>query len=357
MLTKASPGVHFDTVLLESNAARKDDFDDRQSSTVNRFGGVVPERSIQVVTGGAGFIGSHICQLLLSRGDHVRVLDNFSSGKMSNIEAFQQEYGGRFEVVKGDIRDLSTLRAVMENASTVFHQAAMVSVQKSVEAPLEANAVNLEGTLRVFQAAKEAGARKVVFASSTAVYGNSEELPKRETMAAEPVSPYAAAKYGAEIYGRIYSTLYGLPVVSLRYFNVFGPRQDPSSDYAAVIPKFISRMLGGKRPVIYGDGCQTRDFVFVEDVARANLLAANSDTAGLALNIASGQRYSLNDLAVILDELLGLDFQPVHEPARLGEVRDSEADISSAKKTIGYLPEVTLRQGLERTAAWFRANG
>ncbi len=321
------------------------------------IGGGVPERGIQVVTGGAGFIGSHICQRLLKRGDRVRVLDDFSSGKMSNIEAFQHEYPGQLEVFEGDIRDLGILRGVMEKAGTVFHQAAMVSVQKSVEAPLEANSVNLEGTLKVFHAAREAGVNKVVFASSTAVYGNSEELPKRETMAAEPVSPYAAAKYGAEVYGRIFSTLYGLPVVCLRYFNVFGPRQDPSSDYAAVIPKFISRMLKGHRPIIYGDGGQTRDFVFVEDVARANLLAAESSAQGLALNIAAGQRYSLNDLVVILDELLGLDFQPVYEPARLGEVRDSQADISLANRTIGYLPEVTLRQGLERTAAWFKSNG
>jgi len=318
----------------------------------------VPERGIQVVTGGAGFIGSHICQILLKRGDRVRILDNFSSGKIANIEPFRTEYPGQLQVCKGDIRDPVTLAQVMEGATTVFHQAAMVSVQESVENPLEANSVNLEGTLKVFQAAKEAGVRKLVFASSTAVYGSSEELPKRETMAAQPLSPYAAAKYGSEIYGRIFSTLYRLPVVSLRYFNVFGPRQDPTSEYAAVIPKFISRMLEGKRPVIFGDGEQTRDFVFVEDVARANLLAAEADEAGgLALNIATGQRYSLNDLVVILDEILGLDFHPVYEPARLGEVRDSQADILLANKTIGFVPEVAVRDGLRRTVEWFKANG
>ncbi len=320
------------------------------------MGGCVPERGIQVVTGGAGFIGSHICRLLLKRGDRVRVLDNFSSGKMANIEAFGHEYPGQLEVVEGDIRDLRTLREAMEKAATVFHEAAIVSVQKSVEDPLEVNSVNLEGTLKVLQAAREAGVRKLVLASSTSVYGSSEELPKRETMAVEPLSPYAASKYAGEIYGKIFSTLYRLPVVCLRYFNVFGPGQDPTSEYAAVIPKFISRMLEGKRPVIYGDGGQTRDFVFVEDVARANLLAADSGAAGLALNIAAGQRYSLNNLVVILDELLGLDFQPVYEPARLGEVRDSQADISLANRTIGYLPEFTLRQGLERTASWFKAH-
>ncbi|RPJ81288.1 MAG: SDR family oxidoreductase [Acidobacteria bacterium] len=312
---------------------------------------------MQVVTGGAGFIGSHICQILLKRGDSVRILDNFSSGKIANIESFRTEYPGQFQVFEGDIRDAVTVAQVMEGATTVFHQAAMVSVQESVENPLEANSVNLEGTLKVFQAAKEAGVSKLVFASSTAVYGSSEELPKRETMAAQPLSPYAAAKYGSEIYGRIFSTIYGLPVVSLRYFNVYGPRQDPASEYAAVIPKFISRMLAGKRPVIFGDGEQTRDFVFVNDVARANLLAAEADASGLALNIAAGQRYSLNDLVVILDEILGLNFQPVYEPARLGEVRDSQADILLANKTIGYAPEVTVHDGLRRTVEWFKANG
>jgi len=216
------------------------------------------------------------------------------------------------------------------------------------------NSVNLEGTLKVFHAAREAGARRVVFASSTAVYGNSEELPKRETMTGEPVSPYAAAKYGGEIYARIYSSLYGLPVVCLRYFNVFGPRQDPTSEYAAAIPKFISRMLQAKRPVIFGDGRQTRDFVFVEDVARANLLAADSNATGVTVNVATGERYSLNNLVAILVELLGSDLQPVYEAARPGEVRDSQADISLAKRTIGYLPQVSLRQGLERTTAWFK---
>ncbi len=263
-------------------------------------------------------------------------------------------YPAQIEVFEADIRDHGALGEVMENATAVFHQAAIVSVQKSVEDPIEANSVNLEGTLKVFQAAKDAGVRKVVFASSTAVYGSSEELPKRETMATDPLSPYAATKLAGEIYAKIFSTIYHLPVVCLRYFNVFGPRQDPTSEYAAVIPKFISRMLAGKRPVIFGDGGQTRDFVFVEDVARANLLAADSAAGGLALNIAAGQRYSLNDLVVILGEILGLDFQPVYESARLGEVRHSQADISLAKRTIGYLPAVTLREGLKRTAAWFK---
>jgi len=330
-----------------------------QSSIVNRqsLGGFVPDRGIQVVTGGAGFIGSHICQLLLERGDRVRILDNFSSGRTANLEHFQHEQAGRLEVFKGDIRDLAIVERVMEGAETVFHQAAIVSVQKSVEDPLEVNSVNLEGTLKVFQAAKDAGVKKIVFASSTAVYGSSEELPKRETMSVDPLSPYAAAKYGGEIYGKIFSTLYGLPVVCLRYFNVFGPRQDPTSEYAAVIPKFITRMLRGQRPVIFGDGGQTRDFVFVEDVARANLLAADGPATGITLNIAAAQRYSLNDLVVILGEILGLDFQPVYEPARPGEVRDSQADISLAKKIIGYIPAVTLQDGLRRTVTWFRANG
>ncbi|MFB3905846.1 MAG: SDR family oxidoreductase [Acidobacteriota bacterium] len=357
MLAKASLGVHVATVLLESKRQKDGRLIIVTHELSINWGGLVPERGIQVVTGGAGFIGSHICQLLLKRGDRVRVLDNFSSGKRANIEPFKRHFPAQLEVIEGDIRDSGALRGVMDEATTVFHQAAMVSVQKSVEDPLEANSVNLDGTLKVFQAAREAGVRKVVFASSTAVYGNSEELPKRESMTAAPLSPYAAAKYAGEIYAKIFSALYGLPVVCLRYFNVFGPRQDPTSEYAAVIPKFISRMLRGQRPVIYGDGNQTRDFVFVEDVARANLLAGDPGAGGAVLNIAAGQRYSLNNLVVILDELLGLDFQPVYKPARLGEVRDSQADISLANRTIGYAPVVTLREGLKLTAHWFKANG
>ncbi|HXK59571.1 MAG TPA: SDR family oxidoreductase [Acidobacteriota bacterium] len=314
----------------------------------------MPECRVFLVTGGAGFIGSHICEWLLRRGDSVRILDNFSSGKRSTVSRLKKRYPNQVEVFDTDIRDYRSLRRATQNVAAVFHQAAIVSVQKSVEDPLEAVSVNLEGTAKVFQAAKESGVQKVVFASSTAVYGNSEELPKSESMSLQPLSPYAATKEGGEIFGRIFSMLYGLPIISLRYFNVFGPRQDPATEYAAVIPRFISRMMAGDRPVIYGDGEQTRDFVYVDDIVRANLLAAESPVAGIALNIASGQRYSLNSLVLILNDVLNLDFQPKYEPARPGEVRHSLADISLATKTLGYRPEVSLREGLLRTIAWFR---
>jgi len=315
------------------------------------------KRTVSLVTGGAGFIGSHICGLLLERGDEVRVLDNFSTGKRENIREAESRHAGQLRLVLGDIRDSKVLRDVMSGADLVFHQAAVVSVQKSVEDPLGTHSVNLEGALKVFEAARAAGLRKVVFASSTAIYGDSEELPKREDMKPNPLSPYAATKYAAEVYASIYSNLYQTPVVCLRYFNVFGPRQDPKSEYAAVIPKFVTRMLSGQVPVIYGDGEQTRDFVFVEDVARANLLAANSSVAGVSLNIASGRRYSLNSLIAALNGILGLDCRPKHEAPRLGEVRDSHADISLAGSALGYTPQVGLDEGLRRTVEWFRKAG
>jgi UDP-glucose 4-epimerase len=315
------------------------------------------QRTRSLVTGGAGFIGSHISELLLERGDEVRVLDNLSTGKLENVRAAGSRHGERLRFVEGDIRDAVTLEKALDGADLVFHQAAMVSVQKSVEAPLEAHSVNLEGTLRVFEAARAAGVKKVVFASSTAVYGNSPELPKKEDMKLDPLSPYAATKYAGEIYGSIYSALYGLPVVCLRYFNVFGPRQDPTSEYAAVIPKFIARLLSGRPPVIYGDGEQTRDFVFVEDVARANLLAAASAATGVSVNIGSSRRYSLNELAAVLNQILGLDCKPIYEAPRQGEVRDSHADISLAGAAFGYSPRVGLEEGLRRTVEWFRKAG
>jgi len=232
-----------------------------------------------------------------------------------------------------------------------------VSVQKSVEDPLEAHSVNLEGALRIFEGARAARVRKVVFASSTAVYGDSEELPKREGMKLNPLSPYAVTKHACELYASIYSSLYQTPVACLRYFNVFGPRQDPKSEYAAVIPKFVTRMLSGRVPLIFGDGEQTRDFVFVEDVARANVLAADSSAAGVSLNIASGQRYSLNSLVLVLNRILGLNYKPEYEAPRLGEVRDSHADISLAGAALGYSPRVGLEAGLKRTVEWFRKSG
>jgi nucleoside-diphosphate-sugar epimerase len=318
------------------------------------LGGIVEKSRISVVTGGAGFIGSHLCEKLLERGDRVRIIDNFSSGKASNVSALRGLHPGRLEIFEADIRDRSLVEEIMAGADFVFHQAAVVSVQKSVDDPIETDSVNVGGTVKVLEAARRARVRKVVMASSTAVYGNSEELPKRENMPVQPLSPYAASKYSAEMYGAVFSTLYNLPVVCLRYFNVFGPRQDPASEYAAVVSKFIDRLLAGQPPVIRGDGEQTRDFVFVTDVVRANLLAAEGPASGVSLNIASGERYSLNSLVLILNELLGGGTEPVYAPARLGEVRHSQADVSSALAILGYQPKVSLREGLQRTIEWFR---
>ena len=307
-----------------------------------------------VVTGGAGFIGAHLCRLLLSEGRRVRVVDNFSSGKLENLAEVQRDFGANLEVVDQDIRDLGGLVRTFEGAETVFHQAALVSVEASIRDPVESNSVNVEGTLKVLQAARKNQARKVVLASSTAVYGQCPELPTGEETPADPISPYGLTKYVGELYCAMFSRLFGLPTVALRYFNVYGPRQDAASEYAAVIPKFIARMSKGCSPVIFGDGEQTRDFVFVRDVARANLLAAMSDCQGMALNVASGRRISLNQLVVLLNDVLKTSLQPVHTEAREGEVRHSEADFSLARQQIDFQPSVSLRQGLSETAAWFR---
>ncbi len=307
-----------------------------------------------LVTGGAGFIGSHICEFLLGRGSRVRVLDNFSTGKKANVEPLRLKYPGLLDVIDGDILDKSALIEGMRGVEAVFHEAAVVSVQRSVEDPLETDRVNLQGTLGLLEASRQAGVRKVVLASSTAIYGDSEELPKREDMKPHPLSPYAVTKYGSELYASVYTRVYGLPVVCLRYFNVFGPRQDPSSDYAAVIPKFITRILSGQPPVIFGDGEQSRDFVYVEDVVRANVLATESDAAGMSLNIATGTRYSLNQLATSLNRLMGAALDPIHEQPRIGEVRHSGADISRARSTIKFAPQVSFEEGLKRTIDWYR---
>jgi len=223
-----------------------------------------------------------------------------------------------------------------------------------VEDPLDCNSVNVEGTLKVLVAARDAGVQKVVFASSTSVYGDSEDLPKREEMKAEPISPYAVTKYVGELYCKIFSEIHNLPTLALRYFNVFGPNQDPKSEYAAVVPRFLSRVLAGESPIIYGDGEQSRDFIFVEDVVAANLLAAASDVQGTHLNVACGQAFTVNEVAGMINEILGLDLEPIYQSARLGEVRRSQADISQASKLIGFTSKCSLRNGLSQTAEWFQ---
>ena len=310
-----------------------------------------------VVTGGAGFIGSHICRALLRQGHGVRVVDNFSTGRLENLAQALDQYPSQCEICEQDIRQLGELKKLFQGAATVYHQAAMTSVQKSVEDPLECTSINVEGILKVLLAARDAGVRKVIFASSTAVYGNSEILPKHEEMKPDPVSPYAVTKYMGELYCNIFSEIYQLPTLGLRYFNVFGPNQDPESEYAAVIPRFISRALSGQNPIIYGDGEQSRDFIFVDDVVSANLVAAESSIQGKSLNIACGQGFAINALVEILGEILGLELTAEHQPPRPAEVRHSVADISLAGQLIGFHPGISFREGLRQTVEWFQKKG
>ena len=304
-----------------------------------------------LVTGGAGFIGGHLVEGLLREGWRVRVLDDFSSGRDANLV----EAAESIELVRGDIRDAETVDRAAEGVEVVFHQAAVPSVPRSVAEPLRTNSVNLDGTLRVLESARRAGVRRVVYAASSSAYGNTRVLPKVETMPAMPRSPYALQKYAGETYCRLYTELYGLETVALRYFNVYGPRQDPASEYSAVIPRFLTACLKGEAPLVFGDGEQSRDFVFVEDVVRANLLAADAERAsGVSVNVASGRSTTLNALLEAIIELTAASVSPRHDAARPGDVRESVADLSRAKELLGYLPEVELREGLVRTFEYLR---
>jgi UDP-glucose 4-epimerase len=301
-----------------------------------------------LVTGGAGFIGSHIAAALIERGERVRIFDNFSSGKVSNLESL----GFSVEVMKGDLADLAAVRKAMSGVRIVFHQGADPSVNRSMEDPSGSYRANVLGTVNVLQAAKEAGARRVVFASSCAVYGDSPVLPKLEAMTPEPLSPYAASKLAGEELCTLFAGNMDLEAVALRYFNVFGPRQDPSSAYAPVIPKFIAALRDGGQPTIFGDGEQTRDFVYVEDVVRANLLAAETPGAsGAIVNVASGRSISLNRLAALIGELMNRTVSPDYLPARSGDIRDSSADVRLAKDVLGFERGVSFEDGLARTVA------
>lgn len=309
---------------------------------------------LDVVTGGAGFIGSHLARTLLENGREVLVVDDLSIGTLENLAGLQTRFGAAFQFVDLDVRDTQRLKLALDGAEVVYHQAAIPSVQRSIENPIRSNYVNVGGTLNVLAAARESGVRKVVFASSSSVYGDAESLPKIESMDARPLSPYAVSKLADELYGRIYSSIHQLPTVGLRYFNVFGPRQNPASQYAAVIPKFVARMLAGKPPVIYGDGEQSRDFTFVQNVVSANLMAAGSDASGVSVNIGSGERHTLNELVRLLNEILGTTFEPFYDAPRLGDVRHSLAGLEVAKSEIGYYPETGFRDGLERTVEWLK---
>jgi UDP-glucose 4-epimerase len=307
---------------------------------------------LALVTGGAGFIGSNLVRGLLARRWQVRVLDNFSTGMDRNISDLES----RIEVIRGDIRTLSTCRRALKDTRAVFHLAALPSVARSVEDPISSNEVNVSGTLNLLEAAREQKVESFVYSSSSSVYGDTPRLPKRERMRETPMSPYAVSKLTAEKYCQIYARLYGLRTVALRYFNVYGPRQDPSSEYSAVIPKFITALLGGRRPEIYGDGRQTRDFTFIKDVVEANLLAAAAGSAaGTAVNIGAGSRYSLLKLVKVLNSILGTDLPPLLGAVRLGDVRHSLAAVDLAGEVIGYQPRYSLEEGLRETVKYFRS--
>jgi len=304
-----------------------------------------------LVTGGAGFIGSNIVAELVQRKERVRILDNFSTGMRSNLEPF----AGSIEVIEGNLSDLETVRSAVHGADFILHHAALPSVPRSIEQPINTNNVNVAGTLNVLVAAKEEGVKKVVVASSSSVYGDTNESPKRESMQPKPLSPYAVSKLACEHYARVFCEIYGLPTIVLRYFNVFGPRQNPDSQYSAVIPKFIKAMLEGKRPVIYGDGTQSRDFSFVQNVVEANILATQAaNVKGVTMNVACQESYSLLDLVESLNAILGTAIAPVFEPSRKGEVKHSLADISLAREHIKYLPTVKWKEGLARTVDWYK---
>jgi UDP-glucose 4-epimerase len=308
-----------------------------------------------VVTGGAGFIGSHLVERLLGHPDaHVRVLDDFSTGRMVNLP-FAATAGARLEIVRGDIRDLATVERVAAGAAVIFHQAAMRSVPRSVADPLGANDHNVNGTLNVLEAARRAGVPRVVYASSSSVYGDRPELPKREDQPPAPISPYAVSKAAGEQYAAVWHRLYGVETVGLRYFNVFGPRQDPASEYAAVIPRFILWGLQRVPLEIHGDGQQSRDFTYIDNVVEANCLAADApDAAGQAFNVGCGERVSLLDIIGRLETLLGRPVERQHAPSRAGDVPHTLANIERAGKLLGYTPLVPFDEGLRRTFDFFR---
>ena len=304
-----------------------------------------------LVTGGAGFIGCNLVRALLARGEQVRVLDNFSTGRAANLEGLL----GSITLVRGDVTDAALVEQAMTGVDYVLHQAAIPSVPRSIEAPLESNRANVLGTLTVLDVARRVGVRRVVYAASSSAYGETPTLPKVETMRPDPLSPYAASKLAGEHYLSVFTTCYGLETVSLRYFNVFGPRQDPESQYAAVIPRFVTSALTGQRPVIFGDGLQSRDFCYIDNAVEANLVACTAkEASGKVFNVACGVRTTLLDVIETLSAILGKPIQPLHEPARPGDIRHSLADITAARTVLGYTGRVSLREGLEKTLEWYR---
>jgi UDP-glucose 4-epimerase len=311
----------------------------------------VAGEKLYLVTGGAGFIGSHIAEALVKRGERVRVLDNLITGKHENIAHLRD----KLEFIEGDIRDYEQTRHAVAGAQVVFHEAAVPSVPRSVDEPLLNHDCNVNGTFNVLLAARDAGVKRVVYAASSSAYGETEVLPKQEEMLPTPLSPYAAAKLFGEYYCQVFTRVYGLETACLRYFNVFGPRQDPSSPYSGVISKFVTALLQGETPVIYGDGEQSRDFTYIDNVVDANLCAAEAPEAvGQVMNLGVGERITLNALLAELQKILGTDLKPRYEAVRAGDVRHSLADISQARKLLGYEPRVMLAEGLRQTVEWYR---
>jgi nucleoside-diphosphate-sugar epimerase len=309
---------------------------------------------IALVTGGAGFIGSHIASALSAGGARVRILDDLSTGHRENIE----EIGGDIDFIQGSVADEQLLAKAFENVELIFHEAAIPSVPRSVEAPRNTHVASVDGTFSLLLAAKEAGVKRVVYAASSSAYGDQPTLPKTEQMPPDPLSPYAVAKLVGEYYCRVFTRVYGLETVSLRYFNVFGPRQDPGSQYSGVVSRFISALLNNERPVIFGDGEQSRDFTYIDNVVAANLSAASAPNAvGKVINVANGQRITLNQLLEELKQLTGrTEVTAEYREPRVGDVRHSLADISMARELLGYESRVDLRQGLQRTLDWWKTS-
>ncbi|MEW6382140.1 MAG: SDR family oxidoreductase [bacterium] len=303
-----------------------------------------------LVTGGGGFIGSNLVKALLSQGERVRVLDNFSTGKRENLTGVLDQ----IELIEGDIRNPEVVNRSVQGVDYILHQAALPSVPRSIADPISSTSVNIDGTVNLLVAAKECRVQKFVMASSSSVYGDNPTLPKHEGLPPNPLSPYALTKLADEQYCQIFSRLYGLKTVVLRYFNVFGPGQDPNSQYAAVIPKFIISLLRGLPPTVFGDGEQSRDFTFIENVVQANILAARSEVCdGMPINIACGQRISLNELLRELETILVKKVTPLYQPPRPGDVRHSLADVERARTYLGFNPLVNIREGLRKTVDWF----
>ena len=304
-----------------------------------------------LVTGGAGFIGSNISHVLIERGYHVTVLDNLLTGKEENISDLMDN--GMFRFVNGSINDENVLSEVMKDADYVLHQAAIPSVPRSVKDPVRSNEANVDGTLKVLNVARGSDIKKVVYASSSSVYGDTPTLPKLEDMIPNPKSPYAVSKLTGEYYASVFSEVYGLKTACLRYFNVFGPRQDPKSQYAAVMPKFIRSLFRDEPPTIYGDGEQSRDFTFVKDVVNANILAMESPAQGI-FNISRGERITINELVTMMNEIIGKNIEPVHLDDRAGDIKHSLSDISKAARELGYEPKYGLKESIMETVKWYK---